>query len=344
MSQLARDLKSRSSELSEALSASEQQHEALAEDLQQQLDSLERNVNMLGHTRPEKQHLTDEYDKVDIQYLAEFLHQPYLHGIQSQTQLELMLNRATFTLETLKSSNVDWANAELDALLNGPFVRNVSADREAPSCPPPADEMTLAPDVARQHHLNAKIASVAALLKTRYDPTEWYNILTNSPTILHTLQDETREAIANLPVAQATEELDVQKTVEDDEPTNKCIDKANVVTMVQSAPKDPTHMNDILTRMVRELDPMETNLIFDARLGMPGTTIVVPSSQKLNLRQILDSGLTKWSAQQLDKVWELLSGHNDFVDGMIDQWLESHPDSTVGQFVLGQMLSIAALC
>ena len=74
---------------------------------------------------------------------------------------------------------------------------------------------------------------------------------------------------------------------------------------------------------------------------MPWITIVVPSPHKIYLRQILDSGLTKWSAQQLDKVWELLSGHNDFVDGMIDQWLESHPDSTVGQFVLGQMLSIA---
>jgi TolA-binding protein len=339
MRQRARGLKGRSSELSEALSASEQQQASVAAELQQQVDSLERNVNMLGHIRPEKQQLQYQYDKVDLQYLEEILHQPYLHGIQPQAQLQLMLDHAVLALETLKSSNVDWTNAEFDAVLNSPFVRNPSVNRDAQSCPPPADGMELNPNVARQHHLNTKIATVAALLKTRNDPTEWIGILTNSPTIRRTLDDETFEAIENLPVPQATEELEVE-ILEVDEAANTCIDKAKVDAMVQSALKDPTHMNDILTRMVRELDPTEANLIFDARLGMPGTT-VVPSPQKVNLRQILDSGLTKWTAQQLDGVWDLLSGHNDFLDGMIDQWLESHPDSTVGQFVVGQMLWVA---
>lgn len=310
------------------LSASEEQQALVVSKVIQRVQLLQYNSNLVGSKRPEKREI--EFEKPDLIALEALFSQQSITETPSDTLQELF-HRALTSLAAVKSSNVDWA--QLDEILNTQRKRSYTVARDPPVCPATA-EIKLKPDVARQYHVHAKVNTMRSLLGVRQDPNQLIHTLKKSTKITRMIQEM-------LPILQDVPSshhylAEHQRSPDDD----VCVDKESVGTMVQGALKDSSQMNDLLASMVKDLDPNEKNLIFDAILGLSGEA-VVPPKETINLRQLLDGGLTKWLSRQFDGLMDLLSGYNDFFDGSIDQLLEKNPDLTVGKILLGQVMDFA---
>lgn len=322
-------LRNRSLNLTLRLSASEEQQALVVSKVIQRVQLLQHNTNMIGSKRPEKREI--EFEKPDLIALEALLSQQSITETPSDTLQELF-HLALTSLAAVKSSNVDWA--QLDAIINTQRERNYNVARDPPVCPATA-EIKLKPDVARQYHVHAKIITMRSLLGVRQDPNQLIHTLKKSTKITRMIQEEMIPILQDVPSSHHYL-AEHQRTPDD----GVCVDKESVGTMVQGALKDSSQMNDLLASMVKDLDPNEKNLIFDAILGLSGEA-VVPPKETINLRQLLDGGLTKWISRQFDGFMDLLSGYNDFFDGSIDQLLEKNPDLTVGKILLGQVMDFA---
>lgn len=327
-------LKQQSSLLSDAIIAGDTQQKSEISEMTQQLELLQHRVNMLGNKRPQAKQDT-KHEISNLFALQTLLHEPSIARTPSVT-LNEMLQKALQALETMKSvQTVDWA--QVDATLNVEYKRDNNVTRESPVCPN-ADTIDLDQNVARQSHRKGKLVSMTALLDERRSTNALINTLMTSQTIHQIIKEGalrySQEELQSQPLPHVIEETD-DTLVHD-----ICVDDDNVNLMIQGALTDSSNMNQFLTNIVQELDPNEKNLIFDAMLGVPGGTIISPKRNR-NLRQLLDNGMTKWTAKQLDGVLDLLSGYNDFVDTTFDQLMEKNPDLTMGQIVLGQILELA---
>lgn len=325
-------LKVQTTLISAAIVAGDTQQNSTISEMTHQLALLQHNVKMLGNKRPPaKQEM--EYENSNLLALQTLLHEPSIAGIPSVT-LNEMLQKALQALDAMKSiRTVDWA--QVDAILNVEYKRDNNFTRELRKCPSAAT-IELDQNVARQSHRKGKLVSMISLLDERRSPNALINTLMTSQTILQIIKEGMIQSIQEESQSRTLVEEEKDDTIVN----GICVDNDNVNHMVQGALTDSSNMNHFLTHIVQELDPNEKNLIFDAMLGVPGGIIMSPK-QNRNLRQLLDNGVTKWTAKQLDAVLDLLSGYNDFVDVTFDQLMEQHPDSTMGQIFVGQLLELA---
>jgi hypothetical protein len=325
-------LKVQTTLLSAAIVAGDTQQNSTISEMTHQLALLQHNVKMLGNMRPPaKQEM--EYENSNLLALQTLLHEPSIAGIPSVT-LNEMLQKALQALDAMKSiQTVDWA--QVDAILNVEYKRDNNFTRELRECPSAAT-IELDQNVARQSHRKGKLVSMTSRLDERRSPNALINTLMTSQTILQIIKEGMIQSIQEESQSRTLVEEEKDDTIVN----GICVDNDNVNHMVQGALTDSSNMNHFLTHIVQELDPNEKNLIFDAMLGVPGGIIISPK-QNRNLRQLLDNGVTKWTAKQLDGVLDLLSGYNDFVDATFDQLMEQHPDSTMGQILVGQILELA---
>jgi hypothetical protein len=213
------------------------------------------------------------------------------------------------------NATVEWS--EVTEVVTARYERRDEPARECPSKP-----MDLS--LASESHFHQKFQQVEALIQQR---------ARNVPPLLN--QDGVLEPL----LEQASNPPPVVET-SDSDPT--CVSQQHVVSMVGEG-LDALQRRLDLRRVLKKYllsnfqEIAKKDLILDALLDPP----FQPSRERetLNLRQILDTPLSKEWPKWVDSVVDMMSGYDDVLDQAVDRLAAQ--DFSVGQAVLSKIQTLA---
>lgn len=167
-------------------------------------------------------------------------------------------------------------------------------------------------------------------LAKRHDDKDWPVSLDTSFQRLEIAYRATREK-AQADVWKASKAtLEVTRHGNMKEVPDICVQKSQAIAWTKVGLDAIRQDQDVRSLLLRELQKDNINvtgIILDAPLRLtpaPFDALAVPES--VNLRQLLDTPLTKQAATWINQLIDLAGGHSDIVDRWIDEWVAAAGD------------------
>eukprot|EP00547_Thalassionema_nitzschioides_P002359 CAMPEP_0194200444 /NCGR_PEP_ID=MMETSP0156-20130528/1045_1 /TAXON_ID=33649 /ORGANISM="Thalassionema nitzschioides, Strain L26-B" /LENGTH=411 /DNA_ID=CAMNT_0038925439 /DNA_START=56 /DNA_END=1288 /DNA_ORIENTATION=+ len=323
--------KNRNDLLMNVLLEAKEAQAGLLSDLETRLESLFHNIDQPSdYPKPE----IESREPTSTDAISKLLEQESLSQMNEKTLMALLDK----SFEELTAAIEKNATTGLQELFAMDFTRDKGGKVESSDCPSP-------PVVARLSGLQDTIGKFRRSLNQKRkekSPDQWLNM----DSVRTSFEDGLKAQLPSNVQAQVNTALEPPVTLDEKTPTQignetdrVCLLEDQLIAMVDLALKNPANLQNSLPAYVKELD--ESEIILDAVLPPPPTSLKNARAIPVNLRQVLDQ---EWfldtSTRFFDSIIDWTSGYHDGLDNAVDK-LAGSGDASIGRILISRFLKWA---